>query len=525
MPPATPGDPGEERYDAYVGRIARGAGMSLSGQGVGRILNYATQIALAWMYGPAQLGLYALGLTLVQMSNILSQFGMDNGVVRFVAYHQAEGDVPRVRGTILLSLGATFAASVALAAAMYLGAGYLSAGVFGKPSLEATVEVFSLALPFLTLMNMALYATVGFQTVRYQTYVQQVLQPLANFALIVVFYLVGMDILGGAVAYVASTLLGALVALYFLGRLFPGLLASGEPARYEALALLDHSWPLTLSNFTQRINSWTAVLVLGVFGTASAVGIYNAAARTAMLSALVLFAFNGIFSPIISSLYRRGLMGELGRLYADVSRWVFAGGLAIFLLTVLLSKDIMAVLGPEFVPGWVVLVVVAAAQLFNSSVGPTQRVLAMTRHQKVLMAATAGSALVGVAASFALIPGYGILGAAAATATAIVLMNAITLLSVRRLLGFWPYDRRYAKPIAAGVLAAAAVYLVGLAAPVPGGIQALLVFAPLFLVFYAGLLVLLGLGKSDRQLLAALWAPARRAARRIAGRRAGAGRV
>ncbi|QIN83155.1 hypothetical protein GBA63_11260 [Rubrobacter tropicus] len=194
------------------------------------------------------------------------------------------------------------------------------------------------------------------------------------------------------------------------------------------------------------------------------------------------------------------------------------GGLAIFLLTVLLSKDIMAVLGPEFVPGWVVLIVVAAAQLFNSSVGPTQRVLAMTRHQKVLMAATAGSALVGVAASFALVPGYGILGAAAATATAIVLMNAITLLSVRRLLDFWPYDRRYAKPVSAGALAAAAVYLVGLAAPVPQGVQALLVFAPLFLVFYAGLLIVLGLGKSDRQLLAALWAPARRAMRRVARR-------
>lgn len=521
MPPSRSGSRGEERYGAYVGRIARGAGMSLSGQGVGRMLNYATQVALAWMYGPAQLGLYALGLTLVQMSNILSQFGMDNGVVRFVAYHQAERDTARVRGTILLSLGATFVVSVALAAAMYLGAGVLSDHVFGKPALQATVGVFALSLPFLTLMNMALYATVGFQTVKYQTYVQQVLQPLANLALVVAFYLMGAGILGGAVAYVASMLLGALVALYLLGRIFPRLLRRGEQARYEALALFDHSWPLTLSNFTQRINSWTAVLVLGVFGTASAVGIYNAAARTAMLSALVLFAFNGIFSPIISSLYRKGAMEELGRLYGDVSRWVFAGGLAIFLITVLLSKDVMAVLGPEFVPGWVVLVIVAAAQLFNSSVGPTQRVLAMTRHQKVLMAATAGSAVVGVLASFALVPGYGILGAAAATATAIILMNAITLLSVRRLLGFWPYGRRYAKPIAAGAVAAAAVHLIGLIVPLSPGLAALVFLAPLFLIFYAGLLLAMGLGKSDRQLLAALWAPVRRMARREAQPHAG----
>jgi O-antigen/teichoic acid export membrane protein len=46
--------------------------------------------------------------------------------------------------------------------------------------------------------------------------------------------------------------------------------------------------------------------------------------------------------------------------------------------TAFLAKDVLAVFGREFVPGWPVMVVIAAAQLFSSSVGLAGRVLAMT---------------------------------------------------------------------------------------------------------------------------------------------------
>ena len=496
-----------------MGRIARGAGISFFGQSVGRVSNYATQVALAWMYGPANLGLYALGITLVEIANLLAQFGMDNGVVRYVAYYRSQNDDPRVRGTIFLAVGTPLAMSLVLTGLIFFSAGFIADEVFDKPALAVMFKIFSISLPFYTVMNMAVYATVGFRTVKYLIYVQQILQPLTNLLLIIVFYLLGAQILGAAAAFIASTLIGSLSALYCLRRTFPGLIDSESPTRFEAWALFNLSWPLIVSNFTQRINSWTALMVLGIFASASAVGIYNAAARTAMLSALVLFAFNGIFSPIISNLYGKGLLDELGQLYQDVSRWVFTGALAVFLITMVLGKDILAVLGHEFVSGWAVLIIIAGAQLFNSSVGPTQRMLAMTRHQKVLMLATAGSAVLGVFANFALVPLYGVLGAGVATAAAIVLMNVITLLAVWRLLGFWPYSSQYTKPIAAGVLAAAGVYLVKLILPLSSAILTVLSLTPVFLVGFVTLLLALGLSPSDRQLLAPFRAAARRASR------------
>ena len=138
----------EEGYDAYV---ARGFGVSSAGQGVGRLLGYATHVAVAWMHGPAQLGFYALGITLVQAANVLSQLGLDNGVVRYVAHYSTGGDTARVRGTIVQALAVTFALSVGLSTLLFLGAGSLAQGFFDKPFLKTMFRAFAGAIPFLTI--------------------------------------------------------------------------------------------------------------------------------------------------------------------------------------------------------------------------------------------------------------------------------------------------------------------------------------------------------------------------------------
>ncbi|MDQ4106154.1 MAG: oligosaccharide flippase family protein, partial [Actinomycetota bacterium] len=301
----------DEDYDAYVGRIARGVGMSSTGQGIGRLIGYATAAAIAKMHGPAQLGFYALGIVVLQVANILSQFGLDNGVVRYVAHYRAGGDAARVRGTILLAIGVTLGLSLIFSGTIFFGAGLLADWVFNKPFLETMFRAFSVALPFFTLMSITLWATQGFQTVKYATLVRDILRPLTNLILVFVFYLLGEEILGAVVAYIASMALGAGLALYYLTKVFPKLLDRQTEALYESRALFSVSGPMIIANFTQYINLWTALIVLGIFTSASEVGIYDVASRTATLSALVLVSFGGIFSPMISSLYRQGMTSDL----------------------------------------------------------------------------------------------------------------------------------------------------------------------------------------------------------------------
>ena len=494
----------KNRYETHISRIARGAGITFFGQGLSKALTYTTQVALARFYGPTQLGFYVLGLTLVQVAYVLAQFGMDNGVVRYVARYQAEGDDSRVRGTILLALWATLALSVLLSGLIFFGSGFL-AGVYDKPFLDTVFRTFSVAVPFFALMGIALWATQGFQTMKYTAYVQQILQPLVALVFIVVFYLIGTQILGAVAAFILSGAVGAALAIFYLIRIYPKLLDRSTSPTFEPRALFSVSGPMAVAELARQMSFWAPVTMLGIFSTAEAVGVYSAAARTAAFCSLILMAFTGIFSPMVSNLYQRGLLDDLAHLYKDVCRWVFTGSLAVVLLTVLLATDIMAVFGEEFIAGWIVISIIAGSELFDNSAGPADRLLAMTGRHRIVMFVTLSYAATAFTASLALAPLYGMVGAAMATAIANVVLNATMLLFVWRLLGIWPYDYRYLKPLAAGLVAVTVALAIKLVLALPVGLPAILVLTVPFLVSFVVALLALGLSPSDRQLVEVCW--------------------
>lgn len=495
--------------DSNIARVARGAGISTVGQGTGRILGYITQSLLARGLGASSFGLYTLGVGVVTAAQIISQFGLDNGVVRYVAHYRGQDDTARVRGTILQSVGITFCISLVVATAMFFGAGFI-AGFF-NPNLEAVVKAFAFALPFFATMSILLWTTQGFQTVTYATYTQQILRPLIYFLLVAAVYFVGASLTSVVAAYAISMACGVLIGLFFLRMLFPPLLDSKVRPKFETKALFGVSIPMSVSRATQYANNWTAILVLGLFYPAGAVGIFQAAFRTATLATLVRFAFNGIFSPIISSLHSREMTDELGRLYKDVTRWTFTGAFALFLVIVLLAGEILTVFGgAEFREGLTALIIVAGAQLFSTSVGPATRMLAMTGNQNTLMAITVVGALTGVAVCFALIPSFGLIGAALGASAAIVTENALTLIFVNRRLGFWPYSVSFWKPLAAGLIGAGLAYAAKLALPSLGLILTVGMIGAVFGLAFLALLLLFGLSATDREFIGEFWKVAKK---------------
>ena len=138
------------------------------------------------------------------------------------------------------------------------------------PSLEAVIRAFSVPLPFFTVMSLALWATQGFQTVKYDAYVQQIQPPLLNLVLVLIFYFFGAQVLGAVAAYILSMAAGAVFALYYLKRIFPKLLDRDTPPKFEPPALFGVSAPMVVANFTQYMNSWIVVVVLGALATAGA---------------------------------------------------------------------------------------------------------------------------------------------------------------------------------------------------------------------------------------------------------------
>jgi O-antigen/teichoic acid export membrane protein len=516
-PPVTPpgdapaGRPGEGD-DTYVARVARGAGISTAGQGVGRVLGYVSQVAVARLLGAQFYGFYTLGVAVVNGVHIVSRFGMENGVVRYVAHHREHGDEARVRGTIVQALLITLAISLVLSVVMFVGAGLIADRLpKDAPEMASVLRAFAFVLPFFVFMSMTAWATQGFQTVTYAAYIQQLIRPGLFLLFVGVCYVLGAGIIGVIAAYALAMFLAGCAGLYYLKKLFPALFDRRAQTKFETKALFGVSVPMSITQGAQYLNNWSAILILGAFAAGAPVGIFNAAARTATFLTAVRFAFSGIFSPIISGLHARQDTEEMGRLYKDVSRWIFTGAFVLFLVIVVFAPQVMSVFGASFGQGVTALVVVAVAQLYSSSVGPAPRMLAMTGNQNFAMIATSVAAVTGVVVSLILIPRYEILGAAIGMATAIITENTGTMVAVKWRLGFWPFNLVWLKPLAAGAIAAGATYLVSALATLPGGpIPNVVVFGGFLGVLFLALLFLFGLSDTDKEFIGAFWNVAKR---------------
>ena len=516
-PPVTPpgdaqgGRPGEGD-DTYVARVARGAGISTAGQGVGRVLGYVSQVAVARLLGAQFYGFYTLGVAVVNGVHIVSRFGMENGVVRYVAHHREHGDEARVRGTIVQALLITLAISLVLSVVLFVGAGLIADRLpKDAPEMVSVLRAFAFVLPFFVFMSMTAWATQGFQTVTYAAYIQQLIRPGLFLLFVGVCYVLGAGIIGVIAAYALAMFIAGCAGLYYLKKLFPALFDRRAQTKFETKALFGVSVPMSITQGAQYLNNWSAILILGAFAAGAPVGIFNAAARTATFLTAVRFAFSGIFSPIISGLHARQDTEEMGRLYKDVSRWIFTGAFVLFLVIVVFAPQVMSVFGASFGQGVTALVIVAVAQLYSSSVGPAPRMLAMTGNQNFAMIATSVAAVTGVVVSLILIPRYEILGAAIGMATAIITENTGTMVAVKWRLGFWPFNLAWLKPLVAGAIAAGATYLVSALATLPGGpIPNVMVFGGFLGVLFLALLLLFGLSDTDKEFIGAFWNVAKR---------------
>ena len=507
-PGARPGD-GE---DTNVAKVARGAGISTAGQGVGRVLGYVSQVGLARLLGGEIYGFYTLGVAVVNGVHIVSRFGMENGVVRYVAHHREHGDTARVKGTIVQALLITLAISLVLSAVMFFGAGIIVGWLpQDAPEMVGVLRAFAFVLPFFVFMSMTAWATQGFKTVTYAAYIQQLIRPGLFLLFVGICYVLGAGIIGAIAAYALAMFLAGLAGLYYLRKLFPPLFDRRAGTKFETKALFGVSVPMSITQGAQYLNNWSAILILGAFAAGAPVGVFNAAARTATFLTAVRFAFSGIFSPIISGLHARQDTEEMGRLYKDVSRWIFTGAFVLFLIIVVFAPQVMAVFGEGFREGVVALIIVAVAQLYSSSVGPAPRMLAMTGNQNYAMIATTIAAATGVVVSLVLVPRFGLIGAAIGMGTAIVTENTGTMAAVKWRLGFWPFNLAWLKPLAAGAIAATATYAITALVTLPGGpIPNIMIFGSFLGFLFLGLLFVFGLSETDKEFIGAFWNVAKR---------------
>ncbi|MDP3526489.1 MAG: polysaccharide biosynthesis C-terminal domain-containing protein, partial [Hoeflea sp.] len=116
-------------------------------------------------------------------------------------------------------------------------------------------------------------------------------------------------------------------------------------------------------------------------------------------------------------------------------RWTFWPSLLVGGLVILAGPFLLSLFGPAFQEGHMIMVVLFAGILAKAMVGPGEVVLTMTGEHKICAAIYAAALAANLALNVMLIPAWGLMGAAAATACAMMIEAGLLHVIVRRRLG------------------------------------------------------------------------------------------
>jgi O-antigen/teichoic acid export membrane protein len=502
---------GTQQFRSQVGHISRQSGIFFAGTVFTIALGYLFKIYIARKLGPADLGLYALGMTLIGLLGIFNTLGLPQSAVRFVAAYRSAGRFRELHSLLWRGAGLLVLANVVLAATLLVFGRAVAVRFYHAPALVPYLPLFALLMLFGVLSGFYGKVLAGYRDLTQRTIIQNFVGSPLNMGVAVILISAGLGLRGYLLAQVLSGAIVCTLLMAAVRRFTPAparfLAQPGAPPKRE---IWTFSASMVGIGFLEFAMTQVDKIALGFYRSARDVGIYSVAAALVVYVPLVLSSVNQIFAPTIADLHARGEHALLARLFQSLTKWVIGLTLPLATVVILFSRPLMRVFGHDFEAGWPILVIGTLGQLVNCGVGSVGYLLLMSGHEKRLIKVQVAMSAVMIVLSAALVPLWGIVGAALAAAVTNVGMNALNLFEVRSALGISPYNRGYFRlvPPALAMLTATLVLKMNserfhhdwLAAGVA------LVFT--YAVFGAAVLMM-GLDADDRTIASAIWSRVR----------------
>lgn len=392
-------------------------------------LLYFSQIVLARWMGGFEYGIYVFVWTWVLILGGTAHAGLNTAVIRLSPEYRETGQFDLLRG---LTRGSRIAA-------LGLGTLVMLAGLGGVYLLQAHIENHFILPLYLGLACVPLFALTevhdgigranGWMSAALMP--PYVLRPLLLLAAMAAAYFYGLPMTAStaAAAAIVATWLTAAAQFLMINKRLKTAVPSGPRARNFKF-WFKTSLPLVLIAACELALQNTDVLVISRYMSPTDVGIYFAAGKTMALIMFVHYAVGSAVAHKFAALNARGDKEGLREFVKDAVNWTFWPSLAGALLILLLGKPLLWLFGPQFEAGYPVMCILVVGFLFRSSMGPAEYLLNMLGEQALCATVLVAAAVLNVALNFALVPQFGLIGAATATSISLsmaALMNSVVV--------------------------------------------------------------------------------------------------
>lgn len=435
--------------------IVQLASVYLVGSIFGRGVMYGTNVLLSRGLGAGALGVFAFGLTVVQIGSLLGNIGLDETVQRFVPQYVTAEENPKLRGLLRLAIVLPIVLGAAVASVLYLLRGV--AAQYIDTGLLARVLPLLLAIPFYGATSVLTDATRGFKETKYVVYVKDIALPsitlVSAIVAVSVFQRVEVFVYGYLVATVVAFVLSVITIVRGVGVNITGTVS------YPLGTIREYAIPMMAITAVTMVFANVDILMLSGFVSGTEVGWYQAAFTTSMIVTMISAAGTSIFPSLASEMHANEEYERLEEIYQGITKWITSLTLAGVLGMVLFAEDVMLLFGIEQSAAELTLVVLALTQLVAVSTGPAAQVLKMTGWERLIMYNTGVLLLVNIVLNYYLIPQYGVVGAAIATGVSLAAVNLVQAVELWHLLAIRPHARSHWRGAVLAILTVPAMLL------------------------------------------------------------------
>ena len=423
----------------------RGALVSISVRIAAAFVGLALQILLARLMALEDYGVYVILWTWVSVVGQIGVLGFYDSAARFIPrYGRREKDA-HLTGYLATGFRAVILGSglLALFAIVFL---LVMPGLV-DPAFLLPIGVLALGFPVLSLETYVTGVARGFGWYALSTVPGFILRPVLIMLGVGIAKLAGLPL--DAVTVLTLVVLASVMVLVVQALLLRARLpkkatptaTTPQRRRFWLLASVLMMPAMT----AEELFVWIDVLILGFLVSPDQASLYFAAQRSLSLAAFVQYGFMLVaargFSLSLASADRAGLQARITR-STNATFWLTIPSVA---LTLAAGYPLLHLFGKAFVTAYPCLVLLGFAYVIRAATGQAAELLVVQGRYRLSLAIVSISVAVCVAAMLALVPVWGITGAAAAMVLVQLIRLAVVTGLVHRYTGYWVLARPFTK--------------------------------------------------------------------------------
>jgi O-antigen/teichoic acid export membrane protein len=522
---ARPADPGR----AGLARVARGGVLNLAGALVSGCASLGLTLTVTHSFSRPIAGAFFVAMSLFLIVEAVANLGAYNGAIYFIARFRAlraERRIPAIMRAAIVpvlvssAIGATAVAVFARPLAALLLDGRTAREV-SQAAVAAQLRVLAIALPFAALTDTLLGAARGYHKMRPTVLIDRIGRS-------------GLQLLGVlAAAFASSAVLlapawaipyagASVVAAFWLRRIMKtdrhlvslrdgedraGRRHQPDPASGDsrhgapdARGFWRFTGPRALASVAQIVIQRLDIVLVGVMTGPGNAAIYTAATRFLVGGQLANAAISMAAQPQLTRLFAVGDLTGAKSVYQATTTWLILATWPIYLLAAIFGPGVLAIFGHSYQAGRAVMAILALTMLLATACGQVDTVLVTFGRSSWSLVNGLLAMVANIGLDLALIPEFGITGAAIGWAAAIAISNLVPLVQVSIAARVHPFGPGTAT---ACLLTTVSFAVIPLAARSLGGDSGLLAVASVLTggaIMAAGLLWLRGPLRLDQRM-------------------------